>query len=386
MYQFLHFETYARKASKSKKAFETVVKEFMREPGNCPHVKNPQSPRILYGVDAYEANKIICDIAGSSKDKRGRKIRTDAQVCVSGVMSFPRELRNEDEAFYQNWLKDNIKYLQEKYDNNLLSVIEHDDEEHPHIHYVVANRNVKKHGDFNIVNIHKPINAREGEKGRKAKYEAYRAACRVEQDEYYNAVSVKYGLLRVGPGRQRLSRAAYKAARHSAMMLAKSMRESEQKQSELAQQAQKIETKEDKLSTLESSVKKNARDVIQQKEDLRKREADLNKKEENIEIQEKTLLTFLDESPEPNKAKNFYSKTVRNLKQKLDEYIKLFEEYRAKYNKLTVTHKNLESSHDEIKIQNEKLKDENLRLKRALQIHNESATLISRDLEITYHL
>ncbi|TOL61131.1 hypothetical protein CGH94_25565, partial [Vibrio parahaemolyticus] len=311
MYQFLHFETYARKASKTKKAFKTIVKEFMREHGNCPHVEKPQTPKILYGVDAYEANEIICNIAISSKDKKGRKLRTDAQVCVSGVMSFPRELRNEDEAFYQSWLKDNIKYLQKKYDNNLLSVIEHDDEDHPHIHYVVTNRNVKNNGDFNIVNIHKPIYARESKKGRKAKYDAYKQACRLEQDEYYDAVSVKYGLLRIGPGRQRLSRAAYKAAKHNAIMLAKSMRENEQKQNELNQQVKKVKARQDKLSTLENSIKKNAKQVIQKKEDLRKREAALNKKEENIESQEKLLLTFLDESPEPNKAKSFYSKTVR---------------------------------------------------------------------------
>ncbi|EGQ8080088.1 hypothetical protein G5G45_004554, partial [Vibrio vulnificus] len=324
MYQFLHFETYARKASKTKKAFETIVKEFMREHGNCPHVKNPQTPKILYGVDAYAANEIICNIASSSKDKKGRKIRTDAQVCVSGVMSFPRELRNEDESFYQSWLIDNIKYLKEKYGNNLLSILEHDDEEHPHIHYVVTNRNVEKNGDFNVANIHKPINAREREKGRKAKYDAYKQACRLEQDEYYNAVSIKYGLLRIGPGRQRLSRGAYKAAKHNAMMLAKSIKQNEQKSNELTRKLQGVELKKDKLAILEKSVQDNAKYVIQQKDDLKKRETSLNEKEESVNAQENLLLTFLDKNPEPNKAKNFYSKMVNSLKLKLDEYIDLF--------------------------------------------------------------
>ncbi|MBF4339090.1 hypothetical protein EAY42_28810, partial [Vibrio anguillarum] len=82
--------------------------------------------------------------------------------------------------------------------------------------------------------------------------------------------------------------------------------------------------------------------IINQKEGLRKREAVICEKEENIETQEKSLLTFLDLKFEPNKAKNFYSKTVKNLKVKLNEYIRLFEEYRGKYNKLTVKYTNLE--------------------------------------------
>ncbi|CAK3982336.1 Plasmid recombination enzyme [Vibrio crassostreae] len=383
MYQFLHFETYARKASKTKKAFETIVKEFMREHGNCPHVKNPQTPKLLYGVDAYAANEIICNIASSSKDKKGRKIRTDAQVCVSGVMSFPRELRNEDESFYQSWLIDNIKYLKEKYGNNLLSILEHDDEEHPHIHYVVTNRNVEKNGDFNVANIHKPINAREREKGRKAKYDAYKQACRLEQDEYYNAVSIKYGLLRIGPGRQRLSRAAYKAAKHNAMMLAKSIKQNEQKSNELTRKLQGVELKKDKLAILEKSVKDNAKYVIQQKDDLKKRETSLNEKEASVNAQENLLLTFLDKNPEPNKAKDFYSKMVNSLKLKLDEYMDLFKEYRSKYNKLTVCHKKLEDSHDKTKIENKKLKSENLKLKAALQIYKDSANMIESTM--SYH-
>lgn len=116
---------------------------------------------------------------------------------------------------------------------------------------------------------------------------------------------------------------------------------------------------------------------------MRKREAALNKKEENIENQEKLLLTFLDESPEPNKAKSFYSKTVRNLKLKLDEYINLFKEYRSKYNNLTVTHKNLEANHDKVKIENETLKNENLKLKAALQIYKNSANMIESTM--SYH-
>ncbi|EIV1736985.1 hypothetical protein L7E62_003554 [Vibrio parahaemolyticus] len=382
MYMFNHIDTYALNASKDKKAFGTVVKEFMREPGNCPHVPHPLPPKILYGVNAYVAEQMIKERVAKAKDKIGRKIRKDAQVALSGVVSFPRELRDESEEFYQSWVRKNIDHFKKKYGVNLISIIEHDDEEHPHLHYTVSVPESVINGECNIMFIHEPVKMRETTKGgRKKKYAAYKKAFIALQDEYFNEVAIHFGLLRTGPRRKRLTRKEYMTAKHEAKLVANAIHENEQRQKELTQQAKKIESKQDKLSTLEISVKKNAKQVIQKKEDLRKREAALNKKEENIATQEKILLTFLDENPESNKAKNFYSKTVRNLKLKLDEYINLFKEYRSKYNKLTVTHKNLEASHDKAKIENEKLKNENLKLKAALQIYKESATIVSNELE-----
>ncbi|MBF4391142.1 hypothetical protein EAY32_25075, partial [Vibrio anguillarum] len=145
----------------------------------------------------------------------------------------------------------------------------------------------------------------------------------------------------------------------------------------------RIEIKQRKLSTLESSVKSNAKYIINQKEGLRKREAVICEKEENIETQEKSLLTFLDLKFEPNKAKNFYSKTVKNLKVKLNEYIRLFEEYRGKYNKLTVKYTNLEQINTENKIENTRLKNENRKLRVALQIYKKSDSIVSNDIEYT---
>ncbi|WP_242423183.1 hypothetical protein [Vibrio vulnificus] len=116
---------------------------------------------------------------------------------------------------------------------------------------------------------------------------------------------------------------------------------------------------------------------------MRKREAVICEKEEKIETQEKSLLTFLDLKFEPNKAKNFYSKTVKNLKVKLNEYIRLFEEYRGKYNKLTVKYTNLEQINTENKIENTRLKNENRKLMVALQIYKKSDSIVSNDIEYT---
>ncbi|MDG2652032.1 hypothetical protein P7M03_16675 [Vibrio parahaemolyticus] len=384
MYMFNHIETFALNASKDKKSFGTVTKEFMREPGNCPHVPHPLPPQILYGVDAYVAEQIIKQRVEKAKDKIGRKIRKDAQVALSGVVSFPRSMREQSEELYQAWVAKNIEHFKKKYRTNLISVIEHDDEEHPHLHYIVSVPASTVNGECNIMYIHEPIRARETTKGgRKQKYAAYKEAFRELQDEYFNEVAIHFGLLRTGPRRKRLTRKEYLTAMHEAKLIASAIHDNNQKQNELTQQAKTFEAKQSKLSTLESSVKKNAQQVIKQKESLRKREAIANEREENIDAQEKLLLTFLDDNPEPNKAKSFYSKTVASLKLKLDEYIKLFKEYRSKYNNLIVKHKRLEQNHVNEKIKNDRLENENRKLRIALQLYKESATIINNEIEYT---
>jgi len=383
MYQFYHFETYPLHSTKSKKAFSQITKEFMRNPVAIPHVENPKSPVIRYGVDAYAAEQIIKERIEKAKDKMGRKIRKDAQVCVSSVVSFPSELAQDNQPFYENWVSKNIDYFKAKYGENLLSVIEHLDEEHPHLHIIVSVPNSTEFGGAAIGTIHEPIRRRDEQKGSKAKVVAFSEAAREMQDDYFNQVSVKFGLLRTGPKRKRLTRKEYVTAKREALLLAQSIRKNENQKISLTIQAKKIEAKQSKLSTLESSVKKNAQQVIKQKESLRKREAIANEREENIDAQEKLLLTFLDDNPEPNKAKNFYSKMVASLKLKLDEYIKLFKEYRKKYNSLTVKYKRLEQSHTEEKIKNGRLEKENRKLRIALQVYKESASIVVNEMEYT---
>lgn len=384
MYQFYHFDTYPINTTKSSKAFGQVSKEFMRHPSAVPHIENPQPPILRFGVDAYQAEQIIQARIKKAKDARGRKIRKDAQVCISSVVSFPRELEQQFPEFYEDWVQRNINYFRRQYGENLLSVIEHQDETHPHLHVIVGMPDTTEPGKAALKNIHSPYMKRDSLEGSKTmKNTAYNEACRKMQDDYYRRVSVHHGLLRTGPKRKRLTRKEYVTAKREAFLLAQSLRENESLKLNLTKQTKKFEIKQKKLLTLESSVKNNAKQVIKQKEDLRKRENSINEKENKIEKQEKYLLAFLDKNLEPNKTKRFYSNTVKNLKTKLNEYFNLFNEYRDKYNKLTVNHINLEQSHTKRKIENERLKNENQKLKAALQIYKNSASIVRNDMGYT---
>ncbi|KLI85846.1 hypothetical protein AAY62_07130 [Vibrio parahaemolyticus] len=216
MYQFLHIETYPLHAKynkknpeKSVKSFFSVAKELMRHPTAVPHIPDPKPPIILYGYTAYDALELAQARANISRDSMNRKIRRDARLVLSGVISCPLEFKTNSEVNYKKWINENLNYLHGKYGGNLISVILHEDEAHPHIHFIcVPKPTVDSY--MHIKMIHDPIKEREDTKGgRKVKFDAYKKSFRKLQDEYYESVASKFGFLRDGARRNRLTRSEY---------------------------------------------------------------------------------------------------------------------------------------------------------------------------------
>src|SRR3954449_10966427 len=55
--QFIHHGGYGKTPGRGRKSYETiagVTAEAGRVPGNAPHVRYPQAPRVLYGVSPTE--------------------------------------------------------------------------------------------------------------------------------------------------------------------------------------------------------------------------------------------------------------------------------------------------------------------------------------------
>ena len=89
-FQFLHIEAYARHGSKQhgqprKWSAREIAAEAMREPDACPHVEQPQPPKVLHGCTPAEAAKLAHDWANGSKDARGRKLRADGLALAAGA-------------------------------------------------------------------------------------------------------------------------------------------------------------------------------------------------------------------------------------------------------------------------------------------------------------
>ena len=206
-YQFVHIEACARRASKKAKqarpTVDGVIGEAKRESGYVPHIEHPQAPVMLLGsFDSVEA--AIRDYTRGTKDAMGRSLRADANVLLAGVVSLPREWEKDWPAYK----KRTIDWLKKRYGSSLRCVVEHIDEEHPHLHFYC----VPQPGQ--PFELHPGIVAQKSvektEKGR-VKKAAYNEAMRQFQDDFWKGVSFSFGLPKLGPSRQRLTRAQWKA-------------------------------------------------------------------------------------------------------------------------------------------------------------------------------
>lgn len=337
MYQFLHIETYSlhskynkKSPEKSSKSFHSVSRELMRHPDAIPHVPNPLTPSVLYGYDAYVALQLAQERVNASTDQMGRKIRKDAQVVLSGVISCPLEFKEESDKTYREWIADNIKYLQNKYKGELISVILHEDESHPHLHFIC----IPKQTDdckLHIKSIHEPIRAREETTGgRKAKYEAYKKAFRELQDEYYYSVACKYGFLRDGARKQRLTRSEYMKRKESAKKLSVVHQDLSDKFEQHKKQKNHITLEKSNIEKERDSLQKQELEIIESKKDLveitkitKEREADMlclfkRRKSKSAEIE------FY-----KNEAKSLRSMLAR-FKRKVLELKALVKDYKDK--------------------------------------------------------
>lgn len=227
-YQFIHVDAYGREGStqtktsmnkhgakvttttKSRSASE-ILKEQWREEGACPHIKTPGTPVLLFGVPPMEVLQLIDEWADSSKDAQGRKLRKDGNCALIGVASLPRSM----EKNFQEFAEDTLIYLKNKYGDRLKSVVVHDDESHPHLHFTVVPQIGERFDD-----IHEGLKAKNNAKkeNKKAGEQnlAYINAMRNFQDEFSREVAMSHGLTRIGPGRRRLTRAQWKAEKAQA--------------------------------------------------------------------------------------------------------------------------------------------------------------------------
>ncbi|HCS1561759.1 TPA: hypothetical protein OQM70_004127 [Shigella flexneri] len=216
MYQFIHVESYGRVSAKKKLNFndetkgrnvKEIIGEVTRRPGYCDHVEDPGEPIILYGVNPRELEALTDDyfnntkLVNSNGVKRG--LRKDSHVLLAGVVSLNREV----EEIWDDYKKEAIEWLKKKYGDRLKSVVEHTDEGHPHLHfYCVQDPGLS----FDLLHEGKRAYAAVGGKVKHKKEIAFKNAMREFQESFFNDVSLKYGLMKTGPKRKRMSNSDYK--------------------------------------------------------------------------------------------------------------------------------------------------------------------------------
>lgn len=223
-YQFVHLESFSRKADSKGRGTAFVFGEARRDPAASVHVVNPSPPVVVYGVGIAEVEALhdaAADAARTTpKTGKPRKLRQDHKTLHTVIASHPytmREIRDDPgkRAEAEEWEQRTIAWLRSQYADDLKSVVRHEDESHFHIHaYVVPTddpemRAIRYHPGVAAKRAAMAAGPAEGEDTKALSKRAdreYKAAMRAWQDSYHAAVGIPCGLARLGPRRRNLSR------------------------------------------------------------------------------------------------------------------------------------------------------------------------------------
>jgi hypothetical protein len=202
---------------KPRASVQEVINEAIREVGYCPHVDNPLPPTFLMGDINDLKNiplQIELNIEAHCIKTKTRRPRSDSHTLLAGTASYPRGMMEEDPDRYQKWKQATLDYLKTKYGKNLKVVLEHLDEDHPHIHFYAIGQGLETNakllhdGHREALALHKPM-TQDYNRVFKETMVSY-------QSDYYEKVTHGIGLLRDGPRRKRTDKATHEAAKRSA--------------------------------------------------------------------------------------------------------------------------------------------------------------------------
>ena len=236
-YQFVHLESWSRKADDKGRSTDFIFDEASRKPIASVHVANPKPPTVIYGVGIEEVRQMhdAAAVSAMTPGARGklRKLDSKQKTLHTVVASHPytvEEVRADPKkaSEVRDWERRTVAWLREQYGPALKSAIRHTDEKQWHIHaYVLPTHDPQMragvyHPGAVAKKAVKAAGARDGEDGKalnKRADVAYKAAMRDWQDSYHEAVAVPCGLTRLGPARRRLTREEWKAEQAQAAAL-----------------------------------------------------------------------------------------------------------------------------------------------------------------------
>ena len=240
-FQFVHIESYSRKSDKHGRSVGFVLDEAARRSDACQHVERPGVPVGVFGesVDGVRAlhDARTAEATETTKAGKTRRIRQDQHTILTVIASHPAttdEMRADPSkaADVEAWQARVVDWLRDQWGDDLVSVIRHDDEAHPHLHaYVLPSDPAMRARRLHPGVVAKEEAARvalangsDPKTTNKIGDNAYRAAMRGFQDTYWNQVGMASGQARLGPGRRRLTRAGWMAEKTAAAAAATALR------------------------------------------------------------------------------------------------------------------------------------------------------------------
>lgn len=256
-----------------------VIGEAVRAEGDHPHVSKPQPPRVLHWIAADELADYwtqVEDLAKQQKvamaDGKQRRQRSDTPILIGAIATYPGRA-NDDDAEYVRWRELAVAFMKRRYGERILSIIEHVDEKHGHLHCLVADkgRPVKAlmagHGA--------QLEAESAGKSKKEAAQAYADASRALQDAFYDEVGMPAGLTRQGPGKRHLPRAAWNAERAQARSVARALARKEAEERELDARAAEIRAQQARNAAEKKQLREAVLALESERRALAKREREV---------------------------------------------------------------------------------------------------------------
>ena len=403
-FQFIHLEAYSLQANQQggknakfnkevkARTVSEVLGEVLRKEGFCNHIQEPEAPGVLYGdLNNIEADCKAYHQNHKNIDKNGKTkaLRSDANVLIAGVVSLEGIEQN-----YKDWDQykiDVLGFLKEKYGENLAAVVEHTDEENPHLHFYIVPKIGQKLDELHdgkkaVLELKKK--EPKALKGKQNK--AYIEGMRNFQDDFYNKVSKNFGLTKIGPARSRVSRKTYFEQKKAAEEYRKTLKQIEQNKffidSEFEQAKKNIENEikkeknnfeKEKRKIVKKVVKETYEETMENYENknyINKMLFSITYNKTKILNQEKQISHLIKEGRKHFDRKNEYKKEVSRLKDFEDKYTNLRKDFGKRLNnalgEVKVENDNLKMENQKLRSENENLRYENEMGKYAIEFLN----------------
>lgn len=272
-FQFIHMQGYSRKGDGKGRNTSFIFREARRDSAACLHVEAPRPPVVVYGVDIDRVEAMhdadAADARTVPKGGKERRVRQDQHTLMTVVASHPLTMEEvaadpAKRAEAERWEAMTVDWLRGLYGEGLVSVVRHEDESRWHVHAYILPRD----REMKAAGLHPGLVAkaeimvagpRDDEDPKalnKRGDNAYKAAMRGWQDAYFDAVAVRCGLARIGPGLRRLSRQEWQVEKQQAKALQKTLARAE----EVREEAKAVirTTKEDAAAIRDEAARAKA--------------------------------------------------------------------------------------------------------------------------------
>lgn len=234
--QFVHVNSYAQASPRTTKKDKSKTSQGTEMPWSIseildeacrttkkaiPHVTTPLPAIWNIGSRVVIETRVRAYQAQAMRPDGKRKLRVTSRTLACAAVS----LNAEDIAIWPAYRDASIAYFIKKYGKDrVVGVIEHIDEPNPHIHIYLAERDGLPFG------LHPGKEAAAIARAHVDNHvgTAYRGVMRVWLDEFFAAVSEPFGLARVGPKRERVSRIEHLGNRDAAALKKKAAQEAKE--------------------------------------------------------------------------------------------------------------------------------------------------------------